>query len=561
MLQATTRQEKELVLPLCYNVAGNRTIVAACLYGPSVSGYGGDENDIDVLLVLKGFGSRIKTYRKKVNHRNVLVLAVDQGAFQKDVSAGWLGETAADKLLIPYEPLINSHYLWRQEVALKKRLAWELLESLVLEFPELSHELTIRQEYFMYEDQMRRAKLFPLVAYRFLNTLQNDLKRKNVEFMMKGYRKALEELSDEKWVTCSNDTIRVTPRLVNAIRGRKIRVPTFLRAVQRAALSHIFSALPRMLEPLTVEADIYTKAHPHVTQTEDVTSSLEDPRAHILMPTRHGPVPLSDATDIEEFANKTISGAASVTVETEEIGGVLNSIYLLTLRTDHERQKIIVKKFRDWTGFKWFPLALWALGTKSFAVLGKSRLEREYALNQYLLSKGLAVPRVLHISPKQHLIFQEFVEGRTLAETVKSAVSEQGGTSGELELVREAGRQIAKVHQLGVGLGDCKPENIIVAKDGRLYFIDLEQSSRDGDQPWDIAEFLYYSGHYVPPLAATDKIECVTKAFIEGYLEAGGNKATVSKAASPRCTKVFSIFTQPHVMLAISGLCRKVKSK
>jgi tRNA A-37 threonylcarbamoyl transferase component Bud32 len=561
MLQAMTRQTEESLLTMCHSVAGNRTIVAACLYGPLVSGYGDDKSNIDILLILKGFGSRIKTYRKKVSRRNALILVVDQGAFQRDISAGWLGEIAADKLLIPYEPLINSDYVWRQEVALKKRLVWELLENLVLEYPELSHELIIRHEYFMYENQMKRAKLFPLVAYRSLNILHNDLKRKNVELMIKGYKKALEELSEERWITMSNDTIRVTPRLINAIRRQRIRIPTILRAVQRATVLHILSALPRMLESLTVEAEVYLKAHPYAMQTEEAISSLEDPKRHILMFTPHGLVPLSDATGIEEFSKRIVSGSNDVTVETREIGGVLNSIYLLTLSTDHKGQKIIVKKFRDWTGFKWFPLALWALGTKSFAVLGKSRLEREYALNQYLLSKGLGVPRILHISPKQRLIFQEFVEGTTLAETIKSAVLEQGGTSEELEMVREAGRQIAKIHQLGVGLGDCKPENIIITEEGRVCFIDLEQSSRDGDQPWDIAEFLYYSGHYVPPLATTDKIERVAKAFIEGYLEAGGSKITVNKAASPRCTKVFSIFTQPHVMLAISGLCRKVKQE
>ncbi len=561
MLQATTRPANESVLAVCCSVAGGRTTIAACLYGPTVSGYGSDESNIDVLLILKGFRSRIKTYRKKAGHRNALVLAVDQDAFQKDVSAGWLGEIAADKLLFPYEPLVNSDYLWRQEVALKKRVVWELLEGLILEFPELSHELSIRQEYFMYENQMKRAKLFPLVAYRFLNMLQKDIKQKNVEVTMKGYRKALEELCEEKWITLSEDAVKVTPRLVDSIRRKKIRVPVFLRAVQRTALLHVYGTLPRMLTPMTAEVALYAETHPNAKGTEDVSKNLEEPRKHVFMSTPFGLVPLSDATDIEEFARKTIPGATRVSVQTKEIGGVLNSIYLLTLRTDHDQQKIVVKKFRDWAGFKWFPLALWALGTKSFAVLGKSRLEREYALNQYLLNKGLAVPKIFHISPKQQLIFQEFIEGETLAEIIKKAVSEQGGTSEELELVKEAGRQIAKIHQLGVGLGDCKPENVIVTKNGRLFFVDLEQSARDGDQPWDVAEFLYYSGHYVPPLAATDKIERVTRAFIEGYLKAGGNKEVVNKAASPRCTKVFSIFTQPHVMLAISGLCRKVQSK
>jgi len=561
MLQATTRPASESILALCRSVAGNRAIVAACLYGPMVSGYGDDGCNLDILLILRGFGSRIRTYQKKTGARNALVLVVDQGAFQRDVSAGWLGEIAADKLLIPYEPLINGEYLWRQEVALKKRVVWELLEGLILEFPELSHELAIRQEYFMYEDQMKRAKLFPLVAYRFLNLFQKGIRQRNVEVIMNGYRKALEELSEEKWITLSDDAVKVTPKLVDAIRKKKIRIPILMRAVQRTTLLHVFSTLPRMLTPMTAEATIYTQTNPNAGETEDASKNLEDPRKHVFMSTQFGLVPLSDATDIEEFAKKTIPDATRVDIETKEIGGVLNSIYLLTLRSDHEQRKIVVKKFRDWAGFKWFPLALWAVGTKSFAVLGKSRLEREYALNQYLLSKGLAVPRILHISPKQQMIFQEFVDGKTLAETIKKAVSEHGAKSEELELVKEAGRQIAKVHQLGVGLGDCKPENIVVTKEGRLFFVDLEQSSRDGDQPWDVAEFLYYSGHYVPPLATTDKIESVAKAFIEGYLEAGGSREAVSKAASPRCTKVFSIFTQPHVVLAISNLCRKVKSQ
>jgi transcriptional regulator of met regulon len=63
----------------------------------------------------------------------------------------------------------------------------------------------------------------------------------------------------------------------------------------------------------------------------------------------------------------------------------------------------------------------------------------------------------------------------------------------------------------------------------------------------------------VQPLAPTNKIERLAKAFIEGYLEAGGKKETIKKVASPRYTKVFTIFTQPHVILAVSNVCRKVK--
>jgi tRNA A-37 threonylcarbamoyl transferase component Bud32 len=535
-------------------------MVAAFLYGPSVCGYADPNGDLDILLIVNGLGSRLKTYKKSLGDSDAFILAVDQSMFERDVRAGWLGEITAEKLLIPYDPLVNADYLWHQEVAMKRRVIWEILESIALEFPELSHELSIKQEYFMYEAQMQLARLFPPVAFRFINMLRSDIKDRNVESMMKGYGKALEELSQEKWITLSNGLIRISPEFVSAIKSRKIRIPTFLRVVQRAAFLHVFSALPKMMTPLGFEEEIYFKTHSDVEKHEDITLQLEDPKKYLLMSTPLGPVPLSDATTIEEFVRKSVPGNVTFR-ETRRIGGIFNSVYELTLKRDNHEQRIVVKKFKDWTGFKWFPLTLWSLGTKTFAVLGKSRLEREYAINQYMKNNGLTVPKVLYISPKQSLIFEEYVDGKNLTETIRNIVSAKDSMAAELELIRETGRKIAETHQIGVSLGDCKPENIIVTRDRGICFVDLEQATRDGDQTWDIAEFLYYSGHYVPPLATADQIVLLAKVFLEGYIERGGNLQTVKKVASPRYTKVFSLFTQPHVMLAISTLCRKMNQK
>jgi len=548
---------KNSTLELCCAIAGDHKIVAACLYGPLVSGYAEEKTSINLLLVLSGYKPLLKTHRKPLNQKDAYVLTVDQGTFQKDVSAGWLGEFAADKLLIPYEPLINSDYLWRQEVAVKKRIVWELLEAIVLEFPELSHELMIKPEYFMHETLMQRARLFSPVTYRFLNMLRNDLKEKNIEIMMKGYREALEELSGENWITLSQEQVKITPKLIRTIKSRRLRIPILFKSFQKATLLHILSALPKMMSPLAYDEELYMKTHAEVADNEDLKSQLEDPKNYLLTPTPLGPVPLSDKTTIEEFVRKTVPGASVSKVKTKEIGGVLNSVYLLTIQKDHEQQRVVVKKFKDWVGFKWFPLAFWALGTKSFAVLGRSRLEREYALNQFLQSQGVPVPRILYISPHESLVFKEFVEGENLVDIMKRVMAKVGETHKELELVREVGKKIAKAHQAGVALGDCKPENFIITSDGKLYFVDLEQASRDGNQTWDAAEFLYYSGHYVPPLASANAAELVAKTFIDGYLEGGGKRETIKKAASPRYTKVFSIFTQPHVILAVSNLCRR----
>ena len=289
---------------------------------------------------------------------------------------------------------------------------------------------------------------------------------------------------------------------------------------------------------------------------DGLVSRLEDPKKYVLLPTPLGPVSLSDKSDIEDVARKIIPDGELSKIRLKNIGGVLNDVYLLTLTKNGEEQNFVVKKFRDWSNLKWLPLTLWSFGTTSFAVLGQSRLEKEYAINKLLQSKGFAVPKIFYISLQKRLIFQEFIEGEKLVETIKRIFS-ANKTEEDVALVKEAGRKIAETHSLGVSLGDCKPENLIVTKD-EIVLLDLEQATRDGNKAWDIAEFLYYSGHYSPPMSSTNAAAIIARNFLEGYLEAGGKKETVKRAASARYTKVFSVFTPPHVLLAISSICQKM---
>jgi tRNA A-37 threonylcarbamoyl transferase component Bud32 len=549
---------KDNLLDVCTRIVASYDthMVAVCLYGAQVCGYAEEKSNIDALLVLRRFRLGLTSYRKPLDNIEALILTVDSRAFEKDVKQGWLGEFVADKILIPHEPLFNKDYLQRQEVLLKRRIIWELLENIVLGFPESSHELIVKPEYFLYETIMQRSKLFPPITFRFLNMLRNDVKERNVKRMMYGFSEALNELAEERWIELSDDQVKITRKFIHAVRRRKIRVPSFLRSIQRAAFFHVFSVLPKMMTPLQQEEEIFMKTHREF-RDEDLTLQLEDPKKYLFMPTPLGPVPLSDETTIEEFVRRNVPSGEMISIQISEMGGVLNTAYLISFRRNHEEHKIVVKRFKDWLGFKWFPLALWALGTKSFAVLGQSRLEREYALSQFLHSQGWPVPRVLYISPKERLIFKEFVEGENLSKIIQRLLTSKEKATEEIALIRTVGEKIAEAHRLGVALGDCKPENVIITEDGTPYFVDLEQASRDGNQAWDIAEFLYYSGHYVSPIAPTDAAELIAKEFIKGYLEAEGKRETIRKAGSARYTKVFSIFTPPHVILAISNLCKK----
>ena len=127
----------------------------------------------------------------------------------------------------------------------------------------------------------------------------------------------------------------------------------------------------------------------------------------------------------------------------------------------------------------------------------------------------------------------------------------------DCEILRRVGKEVAKVHLAGVALGDCKPENILVTSNDQIYFLDLEQATRNGNQPWDVAEFLYYSAHYMLPVHA-EAARTIASSFLKGYLQAGGNKQNVKAAASTKYTKVFSIFALPHLILIMANACRKM---
>jgi tRNA A-37 threonylcarbamoyl transferase component Bud32 len=546
---------KEKVLEHCRSIAGSRQIVATCLFGPWVCGYADPKTDVNVLLVLDNFPLRINSYAETVDGVNVQVLAVNRLDFERDVNKSWLGEFFAEKLTFPYEPLTNEEYLRLHELKIKKRTVLELLENLILSFPESSHDFLIEKEYFMYAVMRRRARVFPPITSSFFNMLNGNNSQKNVDSIMDGYLKAFEELEKENVVFSSDGYIKITRNHINAVKKRKTRLPLFLKSIQRRALPPLLSVFSESASQYIHDQRILNKTN-HKANIDGMTSKLEDPKKHILLPTPLGPVSLSDKSEIEEVARKIIPDGEFSKIKVKRFGGVLNDVFLLTITKNGEEQKFVVKQFLDWSNLKWLPLNLWSFGTTSFAVLGQSRLEKEYAINTYLHSKGFPVPKIFHISHQKRLIFEEFIEGKELVENIKRILFSYNNEE-DVALVKEVGQKIAEAHSLGVSLGDCKPENFLVAKDG-VVLLDLEQATRDGNQAWDIAEFLYYAGHYSPPMSSANAAGIIAESFIEGYLEAGGNKENVKQAASARYTKVFSVFTPPQVLFAISNICQKM---
>jgi tRNA A-37 threonylcarbamoyl transferase component Bud32 len=497
-------------------------------------------------------------YARILDANSVAVLAVDEWVFERDVDRGFLGEGLAGQLIFPYLPLINKDFLHLQEVKLKKRLILELLESLVLDYPELSYEFHIKPEYFMYEAMLTRARLFPPMLYTLASFMGKKREEKNVKEVLDGFLIALKQLENEGTVSFSRGFVRVSKDFADKAKNRKALFTNLFRTGQRALFGSLLGFFPQLFNVLSQNREVFLNLQRLVEENMKVGQQIEDPEKYVYVPTATGLAPLANRMDIEAFAKKVVAADEDANVEIESLGGILNDVYLVKTFAKGNTKKVVAKRFRDWSNFKWFPLTLWSVGTRTFAVLATSRLERECAMNRLLDANGFSVPRVLYVSPGERLIFMEYVEGEDLSIVVKRAVESKNQTELEsnLDIVKNVGNLFAAVHSSGVALGDTKPENFKVGKDGEICMMDFEQASRNGDKVWDVAEFLYYAGHNISPFVEAGRVERVARAFVSGYLEAGGNVKVVKNAGTPKYTKVFSVFTFPHIMFILSNICR-----
>ena len=511
----------------------------------------------EVLLVIRDFQPRLMSYLKLIANKTVFVLAVDQWIFERDIDRGLLGESIASKLIFPYIPLEGQTYLRNKEVELKKRLVTELLENLVINFPELSHRMQILPQYFLYEVFYNRIRVFPLLNYD-LADLTNCLAQ-NEQKELDSYIIALKQLEAQQKIVFQNGYVLISKKFISQCKDPKIRIINFSKNAPRTVFTALFGVLPQLMNIVTQNMETFLRTQKiNWIRQPSQKCRIIDPQKYIFFPTGEGLVSLSEKIDIKGFTKKLLLKGQNLNIEVEPVGGVLNDVYLINAG----KTKVLAKRFKDWSGFKWFPLTLWSFGARSFAVSGQSRLAKECAISEFLRNEGLNVPKILHVSNPERIVFMEYIEGESLSESIKkySAASDMITPVNILLNISRVGEILAKVHELNVALGDTKPDNVLVKADDTIYLIDFEQAQQGGDKAWDIAVFLYYCGHYLQLFDSNIKAEKITEAFIEGYLKGGGNIDNVHKAGLPKYTRVFSIFTLPSIVIAISNACKKAES-
>lgn len=228
-------------------------------------------------------------------------------------------------------------------------------------------------------------------------------------------------------------------------------------------------------------------------------------------------------------------------VSIRRIGSFVNDVFLV--RVDNE--KLVAKRYTNWVSLKWVTLSLFGLGSVHFSISGKRRMEAEYAFNDLLSRRGIPVPSIVGADQKSRTILFTFVSGDQLSSLIPRITHSVGLGQREREAALQAGRLIAGAHQLEAALGDTKPENFLVEKNGDVTLVDLEQARHRGDYGWDVAEFLFYSGHYW--LSFNKSLESYVDSFIKGYKESGSS-GVVKSAASPKYVRVFSVWTPPNIL-------------
>ena len=524
--------------------------VAVCTYGPAVFAKPGVTRGQDLLVLCEGYSNGLRAYLRIYDREEFRFLIADRTLIESDVERGTLGDYLTEQFLYPYHPIHNAEYLEKVAEKAKARVADEEARDLVIEFREMCRGLVANPEFFGLSRMRKLARVSIPSMTAYLRFLEEPVRERNLVALRSSFKSAIaatkgpvlkiegEHVSLEDTAVDSWLKDRVSEQVVNV-----------LRQSQRAFYSYLTKGRAVYLSPDLLARELYSPLR-LTLDTELNRMEPEDPKNYLYLRTSAGLVPLGGKGSIEEvIANLKLGGPITIT----PLAGVLNEVFLVTAG----KEQLVVKKFTDWHGFKWFTLNLVSLGSKLFAVSGNARMTNEYGMNRYLGKRGLSVPNIVYLSVKERVLVEEYLSGASFADLAKEAVNQSKLTEAQSELAASLGETLAEIHHMGVSLGDTKPENFVV-KDEKIFVVDLEQAGKRNDYAWDIAELLFYTGHYRTSPTVTGGLKGIIEALATGYSDRG-DPAELRKASAVRYAKVFSIWTPAPVILEISRILREAR--
>jgi tRNA A-37 threonylcarbamoyl transferase component Bud32 len=536
---------KEIALGVLDELAPSTQRVALCEYGPAVYAKPGSYKGQDLLVVCESYANGLRAHLRVIDGHEIRFLIADRGLMESDITKGTLGDFLTEKFLYPNHALVNDDYLENVNLQAKTRVVKEEARDLVVEYGEMCRGLVAKPEFFGISRMRKRARVFLPSMADYLSLLDASVSQQNVSILHDSFKATILEMKgdvielDGEYVTFQDSAIdkwlrdRASEQAVNILRQSQRAFYSYLTKGRSIYLS--LDLLARELsDPLRAGLD------PALAGRKPV-----NPKDYLYLRTSEGLATFNETASFEDIVAKLRPGRP---ITISPLAGVLNEVVLVTVG----KEQFVAKKFTDWHGFKWFTLNLVSFGSKIFAVSGKTRMTNEYGINRYLAKKGLRVPLIIHANLKQRILVEQYVAGTVLSDFATRAVNQAILTESESRIARALGETLARIHSVGVSVGDSKPENF-VASDGDIFTVDLEQAGKRRDFAWDIAELLFYAGHYSASTSPTRGLSRMVDAFTEGYL-LKGQAAELRQAAALRYVKAFSFWTPAPIILEISKI-------
>ncbi len=522
---------------------------ALIAYGSQVAGYARPDSDYDYLLIAEGFRQRVRYYYKTLpSGRKASYLVVNRRSFEKDVDRAHLGEFVAGRLYGIYEPILNSEYVRGQEKALKLRTISEELIDLCGEFEGFLPHLVIPLRYFLYSKLKKRMVYYPPLKYSYYETFFGLRGGENTEASLTMFREAAEELALRGVLEFEGDTISIRDPGVSRAHLEKLlqRFHLFYRGV-KAYFVHAWAGKVGIKVVIDEFSSKFFRGidgtnAPEVIRTPSNLLRLKERDVRFY----YDEVPLQKV--FEDYLGSQCEG-----FEKSKGPGFFSLFYKVSLKATGRTFNFALKKYSEVEGFKWLPIELYMLTAVSFALAPKARLNNEYTYSQELRRLGFNAPQTVAVLWRDKSLVMEFIEGTMFSDLISEGL-------GEAELEKwmgVVGYELASLHNHGLCLVDSKPQNILVAKDGRIFFTDLEQAKRGGDPAWDIALLLFYSAKFT---LKVDRILRAFKAFTKAYV-AYGRATDVARAASERYVRVFLPLVLPDTLTAMVKFLRSYRKK
>ncbi len=504
-MSSISPQELTVIGSCIHKIAKHRTIIAACIYGSKVAGYGRPDSDIDLLVVLENYPYVVKYIYFRESGTKVSALVVDRNALLRDAKSGFLGEFVIGRLLHIYEPIVNSGFLALAEQTYKRRVILEEVASILESTGILGTELIFPLEFIVFSKIKRRMSLYASAAYSYYKIYTTT--KRNLEFALDGYHRAMSDIiteNDKIFVSRQDGLLQISDQL--AFLENRQKFPKLSKRLSEISSYLVHTYAGRKIMHFAInEAESKIRRRVHLMMK--VPDFMQCPKkVYWMLP--EGKLILNGPDWLESLAQHLGSYSVSRKVR---LGSGRSRTTIYELKHGSCEYKIAVKEFAKLkvpTRAKTFP---GVTPRKRFSMDPLSRLGLEYKAIRYIRSLGLSTPAIEAVVVDKKLLVTRFVDGVTLADVIRDCVEGKGGAT----LIREAGAQISKIHRAGATLGDVKLKTIIV-RENKLFFTDLEHLVfRAGDPAMDLAQFISLglgntSNVY---MAAT-----ITKEFVEGYV-------------------------------------------